>query len=205
VTDTAKLTSATADASGAFTYYLYSGVYGSTNPVPVLVGQSPVVVTNGVVPDSSPFTISTAGSYYFLTAYDGDSKNNAVPTKWPEAFIVWPASQTILRPNADTNDNHLNTYPYSSHYQCVDQSVPDGDTSYVYADSWSYWTDDTYQIANPTHTGQVSYITIHAVGRTTGVGGLQLSLETHGREYDGTDNPKLERIHRYVGEEPIYW
>ena len=186
VTDTAMLTSATFDASGTFTYFLYSGVY----PSGTFVDSSIHTVTNGIVPNSKAFTISTADAYYFLTSYSGDSKNNAVPTKWPEAFIVWPKSQTILlHPNADTSDNHLGIYGANSHYQCVNQVVADNDTTYVYAQSWSYWTDDTYQISNPTHTGTVSYVTINAVGRTTGVGRLQLSLETHGQEYDGTNNP----------------
>jgi len=52
----------------------------------------------------------------------------------------------------------------------------------------SYWTDDTYQLPNLSFgSGSINYVTIHAVSRTNGSGFAQLSLETHGQEFDGSD------------------
>jgi hypothetical protein len=193
VKDTAKLTGATADAGGTFTYYLYRGVwqYGT----PTLVGSQTVPVTNGIVPDSQMFTVPAADAYYFLTEYSGDAKNSHVLPNKPEEFVAWPLSQTILlRPNADTSDDHLGTFGYSSHYQCVNEvdQGGNGDASYVYSQSPSYWTDDVYNLQNPTPTGTVSYVTLNAVARTTGVGSMQLAITTNGQEFDGSSNPGLE-------------
>jgi hypothetical protein len=54
----------------------------------------------------------------------------------------------------------------------------------------NFYTDDTYYLPDLSFTsGIINYVTIHAVARTTGYGSTQLSLTTHGIEYDGTDNP----------------
>jgi flagellin-like protein len=187
VIDTAKLVNATADAGGSFTYKLYSGIY----PSGTQIDSDTKTVTNGLVPDSKAFTVSTQGPYYFIDEYSGDSKNNGMTTYSPESFVAWPSAQTVLlRPSGDTSDNHLGTYGASTHYQCVNQVSPDGDTTYVYAITTSYWTDDTYDLPNLGFTsGTINYITIHAVARTTGYGLTQLSLTTHGHEYDGSENP----------------
>jgi hypothetical protein len=187
VTDTAKLVNATVDAGGSFTYRMYSGIY----PSGTLIDSDTKMVANGVVPDSKAFTVLTQGSYYFINEYSGDSNNSGITSYSPESFIAWPSAQTVvLRPSGDTDDNHLGTYPASTpHYQCVNQVSPDGDTTYVYAITSNYWTDDTYQLPNLAFTsGTINYVTIHAVARTTGYGSTQLSLTTHGNEYDGTDN-----------------
>lgn len=194
VKDTAKLVGATADAGGTFTYYLYRGVwqYGT----PTLVGSQTVTVTNGIVPDSQSFTLPAddAYAYYFLTEYSGDAKNSQVLPSKPEEFVAWPLPQTILlRPNADTSDNHLGIIPASptTHYTKIYEASQDGDASYVYG-ILSDWTDDVYNLQNPTHTGTVSYVTLNAVARTTGVGSMQLSITTHSTDFDGSANPGLE-------------
>jgi len=187
VTDTAKLVNATADAGGSFTYRMYSGIY----PSGTQIDSDTKTVVNGVVPDSKAFTVPTQGPYYFINEYSGDINNKGITSYSPESFIAWPSAQTVLlRPSGDTADNHLGTYPSSMpHYQCVNQVSPDGDATYVYAITSNYWTDDTYQLPNLAFTsGTINYVTIHAVARTTGYGSTQLSLTTHGNEYDGTDN-----------------
>jgi hypothetical protein len=186
VVDTARLVFVTSDAGGTVTYTLYSGIY----PSGTLVDSSTVTVTNGIVPNSKAFTISPADAYYFLTSYSGDAKNIGIPANRPEEFVVWPSGRTLLlRPNADTSDDHLGTYPSGAHYACVDDSTPDWDSTYVYAITTNFWTDDTYALPNPSLTGTINYVTIHAVGRTTGIGALQLSLQTEGQEFDGSNNP----------------
>jgi hypothetical protein len=186
VVDTARLVYVTSDAGGTVTYTLYSGIY----PSGTLVDSSTVTVTNGIVPNSKAFTISPADAYYFLASYSGDAKNIGIPANRPEEFVVWPSGRTLLlRPNADTSDSDLGTYGSSAHYACVDDLTPNGDTDYVYAQYTNFWTDDTYALPNPAHTGTVNYVTIHAVGRTTGIGALQLALQTEGQEFDGSNNP----------------
>jgi hypothetical protein len=187
VVDTARLVYVTSDAGGTVTYTLYSGIY----PSGTLVDSSTVTVTNGIVLNSKAFTITPADAYYFLASYSGDAKNIGIPANRPEEFVVWLLGRTLLlRPNADTSDSDLGTYPSSSsHYACVDDVTPDGDSTYVYAQYTCFWTDDTYALPNPSHTGTINYVTIHAVGRTTGIGALQLALTTHGQEFDGSNNP----------------
>jgi hypothetical protein len=186
VVDTARLVYVTSDAGGTVTYTLYSGIY----PSGTLVDSSTVTVTNGIVPNSKAFTISPADAYYFLASYSGDAKNIGIPANRPEEFVVWPSGRTLLiRPNADTSDSDLGTYGSSAHYACVNDATPNGDSTYVYAQYTNFWTDDTYALQNPSHTGTINYVTIHAVGRTTGIGALQLALTTHGQEFDGSNNP----------------
>ncbi len=188
VIDTAKLVNATADAGGSFTYKLYSGVY----PSGTQIDSDTKTVTNGVVPDSKAFTVSAQGPYYFIAEYSGDSNNNAMTTYSPESFVAWPSAQTVLlRPNGDTSDRDLEVYPPSTpHYQCVNQVSSDGDATYVYNILTNFYTDDTYYLPDLSFpSGIINYVTIHAVARTTGYGSTQLSLTTHGNEYDGTDNP----------------
>jgi flagellin-like protein len=188
VIDTAKLVNATADAGGSFTYRMYSGIY----PFGTEIDSDTKTVTNGVVPDSKAFTVSTQGPYYFINEYSGDSNNNGIITYSPESFIAWPSTQTVLlRPNGDTSDSDLGVYPPSTpHYLCVNEVSQDDDATYVSAILTNYWTDDTYQLPNLGFTsGIINYVTIHAVARTTGYGLTQLSLTTHGSQYDGTDNP----------------
>ncbi len=81
--DKATLIDATSDAQGTVTYTLYSGNY----PLGNQIGVSQVNVTNGVVPNSSNFTVNRR-AYYFLAAYSGDENNNAVLGA-PEPFIVY--------------------------------------------------------------------------------------------------------------------
>ena len=82
--DIATLPGATSDAGGTVNYTLYSGI----SPSGTQVGSiSVVTVTDGVVPNSDSFTVTTAGSYYFSAVYSGDSNNNQA-TATPEPFTV---------------------------------------------------------------------------------------------------------------------
>jgi len=73
VTDSATLTNNTSDAGGTVTYNVYSD-----NTCKTLVatgGTKPV--TNGVVTNSDPVTLTTTGTFYWLASYSGDAKNAA--------------------------------------------------------------------------------------------------------------------------------
>ena len=94
--DSATLTGSTTSAGGTVTYTLYSGTY----PTGSQVGSTSLkTVTNHVVPDSDPFTVTSAGSYYFTASYSGDSSNNGVPVTSGEAFTVGKASPSLGAPS----------------------------------------------------------------------------------------------------------
>ncbi len=72
------------NAGGTVTYTLYSG----TSPVGTMVGTPDTeTVSSGVVPDSTSFTVNTAGPYYFTAVYSGDSNNNGASSS-AETFTV---------------------------------------------------------------------------------------------------------------------
>jgi hypothetical protein len=63
----------TFQAGGTVTYTLYSG---STCSGSGTVVGSPVIVTNGIVPDSATQSFTLAGPYRWNAAYSGDANNN---------------------------------------------------------------------------------------------------------------------------------
>jgi hypothetical protein len=73
VKDSATLTGATANAGGTVTYSAYAG-QNTCSGTDLL--NSTKTVTNGVVPDSDPITLNTAGYYSFQATYSGDGNNN---------------------------------------------------------------------------------------------------------------------------------
>lgn len=85
VHDSATLTGVTANAGGTVTYNVYSGnvCTGST------VFSNTQTVTNGVVPNSSDFTPTTAGTYNWQAVYSGDANNlSATSTCQTETLAV---------------------------------------------------------------------------------------------------------------------
>jgi hypothetical protein len=91
--DKATVIDATSNAQGTVTYTLYSGNY----PLGNQIGVCQVNVANGVVPNSSNFTVNSAGAYYFLAAYSGDDNNNAALGA-PEPFIVYANLSLSTKP-----------------------------------------------------------------------------------------------------------
>jgi hypothetical protein len=78
VTDSATLSGPDASsASGTVAYTVYSDPWHKT----MVASGGTVTVTNGSVPNSSPVTISTPGTYYWQASYSGDS-DNAPSTSW---------------------------------------------------------------------------------------------------------------------------
>jgi len=93
--DSATLNGATATAGGTVTYTLWSGQ--------VQVGDPSVKdVINGVVPPSGPFTVDSAGDYYFLAVYSGDTYNNG-DTSDAEPFTVGKVSSLTSTLLSDTS------------------------------------------------------------------------------------------------------
>jgi hypothetical protein len=73
VTDAATLAGTdVSTASGTVTYLVFSDSKCSK-----VVDDNQVTVTDGVVPPSSPETLSKAGTYYWTVVYSGDSNNAA--------------------------------------------------------------------------------------------------------------------------------
>jgi flagellin-like protein len=179
-------------ATGTVTYYLYRGIWQSGTQT--LIDSQTVTVTGGSVPNSKQFTVpQQEGSYYFLTQYGGDSTHQPATATLPEEFVAWPSTRTILLfPTADTGDHDLENHGASANFECVNDPAPDGDATYVDNTYTGYYTDDVYIFEDPTHTGTVAFITINAVGRTTGTGSIQMALTVYDRnngqyyEYDGS-------------------
>ncbi|MGD0314242.1 MAG: hypothetical protein ABSC90_17455, partial [Acidimicrobiales bacterium] len=72
-TDSATLSGATATAGGTVTYSVYSDPFCTQ----LVANAGTVSVDDGVVPDSTPVTLRTAGTYYWGVTYSGDSLNGA--------------------------------------------------------------------------------------------------------------------------------
>jgi len=72
VHDSAFLSGVTPDAGGTVTYTVYDDPYCSEGHI---VFTSIKTVTNGIVPDSDPFTPTAVGIYQWLASYSGDAKN----------------------------------------------------------------------------------------------------------------------------------
>ena len=71
VHDTSTLAGATTNAGGTVTYSVYSNA-GCSGLVTTL---GPLNVTNGSVPNSPTWTATSAGTYYFVASYSGDTNN----------------------------------------------------------------------------------------------------------------------------------
>ena len=92
VHDSATLTGASTTAGGTVTYTVYSDANCGLNPV----SAGTVSVSNGVVPDSSPITFNSAGTFYWQAVYSGDANN--APAKsacTSEILTVSPKSPSI--------------------------------------------------------------------------------------------------------------
>ena len=73
VYDAATLAGATTSAGGTVTYRVYSGA----NCSGLITTLGPLTVTNGSVPNSPTWTSTSAGTYYFVASYSGDTNNTA--------------------------------------------------------------------------------------------------------------------------------
>ncbi|MBA2699092.1 MAG: hypothetical protein H0U61_10040 [Nocardioidaceae bacterium] len=73
-TATATLSAASSTAGGTVTYTVYTESSCATQISPAQVSTK--TVTNGVVPASTAFTISTAGAVFLKATYSGDAANN---------------------------------------------------------------------------------------------------------------------------------
>jgi hypothetical protein len=91
--DQATLSGETSDAGGTVTYNYYSGGVCSGAATPV----STVTVSNGVVPNSSPVTFNTAGTYSWSATYSGDGNNNGATSSCePLTVKTNPSISTTL-------------------------------------------------------------------------------------------------------------
>ena len=76
--DTAILSGASANASGSVTYSVYDNATCVSGGGGLVATLGPVTVTNGTVPASSSWTATgTAGTYYFVASYSGDTNDQA--------------------------------------------------------------------------------------------------------------------------------
>ncbi len=92
VHDTAKLSSATANAGGTVSYT----VYGDGECTTVVKTAGTKIVTSGSVPDSDAVSFGSAGTYYWKAVYSGDANNDgAVSPCTSEVLTVDPNSPSL--------------------------------------------------------------------------------------------------------------
>ena len=95
VTDAAALTGSNADeATGTVTYSVYSDAACTDE---VGTAEQVSIATPGVMPPSSPVTLTIAGTYYWQTLYSGDSANDPITTQCGSdvEVVTGPAAATI--------------------------------------------------------------------------------------------------------------
>ena len=92
VYDTATLSGASSNAGGTVTYNRFNNGTCSGTPA----NTETVAVTNAVVPDSSPFTPTAAGSYSYQAVYGGDLTN------FPATSPCEPLTVTSVTPTLTT-------------------------------------------------------------------------------------------------------
>ena len=94
ITDSAKLTNATADADGTITFKVYSNDTCTT-----LVATRTVDLNGGGNGTYGPVsvTVTAPGTYYWIASYGGDSRNVAVAGQCNDAGENDPARVTILQ------------------------------------------------------------------------------------------------------------
>jgi uncharacterized repeat protein (TIGR01451 family) len=92
VHDSATLTGATSTAGGTVTYSVYTDSACTQGKQ----DAGTVDVTDGAVPDSSPITFDSPGTYYWQAVYSGDHKNDpATSACTDEQLVIAPNSPTI--------------------------------------------------------------------------------------------------------------
>jgi hypothetical protein len=93
VHDTATLSGATSSAGGTVTYQVWNGT--STCFVGPAAFTFTVNVVNGNVPDSTPVTFTSLGSFSWNATYSGDTVNKPAALSSCEILTVIPTSPTI--------------------------------------------------------------------------------------------------------------
>lgn len=155
VYDTSTLTGVTPTAGGNVTYSDFSG--GLCGGTPTVV--STVVVTNGTVPDSSPVTFNTVGSFSWQAVYSGDTDNpaatslceplavSATPycTPSPTNFCFASVSQGLGSVAIDWN-----SFRYYSYQTCGTGTGGSIDTGSISAPTTSCALSPTMVTAAPT-------------------------------------------------------
>jgi uncharacterized repeat protein (TIGR01451 family) len=97
VTDSSTLTGATADAGGSVHYQVFSDSQCQS----LAFDAGTKLVTNSVVPNSSPFTINVAGTYYWQADYSGDAKNNAASSACNLEIVTVPKNIPAISTTAN--------------------------------------------------------------------------------------------------------
>ncbi len=98
VYDTARLSGVSANAGGTMTYTVYDNSTCSSAQGGLVATLGPVAVTDGNVAESPPWTpTETAGTYYFVASYSGDTTNSSTMSACAaEPITVSPQTPTIV-------------------------------------------------------------------------------------------------------------
>ena len=123
VHDTAIISGGSGVYTGTVTYRFFTGSACSGTGTIV---DSPVTVTNSVVPDSASQTFSTAGSFSWNAVYSGDANNSGVDS---------PCEPLTVNPSITANFAFFPTEPASGQKVTFSGGATGGTIPYV---SWSW-------------------------------------------------------------------
>jgi prepilin-type N-terminal cleavage/methylation domain-containing protein len=76
------------------------------------------------------------------------------------------SAMVIIRPNGGGSSSGNDDQGCSSNWQCVDESSPDGDGTYVFGGQYYVWTTDTYNATNPSVTGTIDSVKVFAYAKS---------------------------------------
>jgi len=173
VHDTATLTGASSNAGGSVDYRYYTSQTACQTDASAFPGTAPtggtnvgsVTVTNGVVPQSAPVTLNTAGTIYWAAFYSGD---NGPPVNLPavsdcstEVLTIGKASPTITTSlNAGTIDVGTSTFDTATLHGATSNAGGTVDYRY-YATQAACQTDaDAFPGTAPTGGTNVGSVTV---------------------------------------------
>jgi len=130
--------------------------------------------------------VNTGQDYYTEIQYYDDVWGNTISGGGGSTSDV-----ETLRPNGNGSYDNLWNSGCSNNWQCVDETSNDGNSSYVYRTSSSYY-NDVYNTENhTTGTGVIDSLIIYISCRQTSSSGrIYTRIRTNGSNYNGTqENP----------------
>jgi hypothetical protein len=133
--DTATLAGATTNAGGTVTY----SVYSSASCTGLITTLGPLTITNGSVPNSPTWTAISAGTYYFVASYSGDT-NNRSATSGCSSEPISVTTTTLIAGSLAINNGTGN----SGRADQGDTIVVTYTTPPALSDFCSAWTSSNY-------------------------------------------------------------
>ena len=110
-----------------------------------------------------------------------------------------PVRVTTIYCDADTDQADWDVFGATDGYQAINQSVPDGDTTYIHSDNPGDRSD--FKIGElPAEIQTITAVFVPALGRleNAGIGDMKISLVSGGEVAEGPSHP-LTPVYTYRG------